>query len=107
MLKIYSYLYKSVMLLLMSAFVLTASAQADRKFIVMETDYIVNSSLLRQKLNIARLCRQTHATLRLLTTLVVHYCSSRKTRQQLLSLRMLAKQKQASAVRLWLTITWV
>lgn len=33
MLKIYSYLYKSVMLLLMSAFVLTASAQADRKFI--------------------------------------------------------------------------
>ena len=33
MLKIYSYLYKSVMLLLMSAFALTASAQADRKFI--------------------------------------------------------------------------
>ena len=33
MLKIYSYLYKSVMLLLMSAFTLTASAQADRKFI--------------------------------------------------------------------------
>ena len=33
MLKIYSYLYTSVMLLLMSAFALTASAQADRKFI--------------------------------------------------------------------------
>lgn len=33
MLKIYSYLYKSVMLLLISAFALTASAQADRKFI--------------------------------------------------------------------------
>ena len=33
MLKIYSYLYKSIMLLLMSTFALTASAQADRKFI--------------------------------------------------------------------------
>lgn len=33
MLKIYSYLYKSIMLLLMSSFALTASAQADRKFI--------------------------------------------------------------------------
>ena len=107
MLKIYSYLYKSVMLLLMSAFALTASAQADRKFIRNGNRLYRQQQFAKAEAEYRKALSATHATLRLLTTLVVHYCSSRKTRQQLLSLRMLAKQKQASAVRLWLTITWV